>query len=150
MGRKSSSSTSSNTTNNQDNRVAVQDGIGLSNSSGNTVNITDGGSVAAAFDFGTKATNHAFSFGSETVGRALQTVETSNATLGDGYSKLIDAAGDLFARGEGLIGQTQKAVADAYGQATADKAGGIDNRTIIVLAVAGAAAAAFIATRGKA
>lgn len=140
MGKKSSSSASTNTTNNLDNRVAVQDGIGLSNSTGNAITITntttDAGSIAAAFGFG-----------SDTVGKALQTVEMSNATLGAGYDSLIDAASSLFDRGESLIGQTQAAVADAYRTATTDKAGGIDQKTIIVLAVAGAAALAFASRR---
>ena len=108
----SSSSSSSNTTNNYDKRVATQSGLGLSGDA-NTVTVTtlDGGAIKSAFDF----------------------AAASNATLGGGYDALINA-------GQNLIGQTQKAVADAYGQAQADKNGTIDNRTIIVLAAVGAAA----------
>lgn len=131
-----SSSSSSNTTNNYDKRVVTQDGFGLSGDNNaveltttNTTNILDGGVIENAFDFSTK-----------TVGRALDSVEASNATLGDGYSALIEAADNLFDRGQSLIGQTQQAVADAYGQAQNDKGGTIDNRTIIVLAAVGAAA----------
>lgn len=112
------SSSSSSSTSNQDNRVAVQDGIGLSASSGNVITVTDGGIVA----------------------RALDSVDLNNATAAEGFSKLLDAAESLWERGENLIGTTQKHVADAYSQAQTDKAGTIDNRTIIVLAVAGAAA----------
>lgn len=126
----SSSSASTNT--NMDNRVAVQDGIGLSNSSGNSLgvhttnvtNITDGGIVA----------------------RALQTVDVNNATNAEGFSQLLAAAEGLFNRGENLIGLTQKHVADAYSQATTDKAGTIDNRTMIVLAVV--AGVAIVASKG--
>lgn len=143
-----SSSAQSSTTNNYDNRVAVQDGIGLSNSSGNSVVITDGGSTAKALDATVATVREALGFSGDTVGRAFDSLEISSATLGDGYAKLIDAASEVFDRGEGLIGQTQKAVADAYSQAQTDKAGTIDNRTIIVLAVAGAAAAFFF-TRGR-
>lgn len=127
MGGRSSSSSASTTTN-QDNRVAVQDGIGLSNSSGNAINITtvDG----------------------QIVGRALDTVDLNNATLGEGFESLLSAADNLFNRGENLIGQTQKAVADAYGQAQINAAGTIDNRTIIVLAVA-AGAAVIALSRSK-
>lgn len=121
-----SSSASSSTTNNLDNRVAVQDGLGLSNSSGNVISVTDGGSVAAAFEFS-----------GQTVDRAFDSVEVANATIGTGYQSLIDAATEIFNRGQGLIGQTQAAVADAYGQAQNTKAGTIDNRTLIALAVAG-------------
>lgn len=109
-----SSSSSSNTTNNYDKRVVTQDGFGLSGDN-NTVSLTtttlDGGAIQKAFDF----------------------ASANNAVLGGGYDALINA-------GQNLIGQTQKAVADAYGQAQADKNGTIDNRTIIVLATVGAAA----------
>lgn len=107
------SSSSSSSTQNIDKRIAVGDGgLGVSadNSSVN-VNVTDGGIVS----------------------RTLDTLDMS-------YSKLLDTAASMFAQSEGLIGQTQKAVADAYGQAQNDKNGTIDNRTIVVLAVAGAAA----------
>lgn len=131
-----SASSSSNTTNNYDKRVVTQDGFGLSGDNNavkltttNTTNILDGGVIENAFDFSSK-----------TVGRAFDSIDSNNATLGEGYSALIDATENLFDRGEGLIGQTQKAVADAYGQAQADKNGTIDNRTIIVLAAVGAVA----------
>lgn len=126
FGGKSSSAQSS-TTNNLDNRVAVQDGVGVSNSTGTAITITDGGIVS----------------------RALDSVDLSNATMSDGYRTLIDAATEVFNRGQGLIGQTQAAVADAYGQAQTAKAGTIDNRTLIALAVAGVAAVFFFSRAGK-
>lgn len=114
-----SRSSSAQTTNNTDKRLAVESGIGVSaDNSQVSVNVTDGGIVS----------------------RALQTVDLSNATNAEGFTQLLDAAENMFNTSEGLIGQTQKAVADAYSQAQTDKAGTIDNRTIIVLAVAGAAA----------
>lgn len=131
-----SSSSSSNTTNNYDKRVVTQDGFGLSGDNNavsltttNTTNVLDAGAIKSAF-----------TFSGDTVGRALDSVDTSNATLAEGYGALIEAADNLFDRGEGLIGQTQKAVADAYSLAQNDKAGTIDNRTIIVLAAVGAVA----------
>lgn len=126
-----SSSSSASTTNNQDNRVAVQDGIGLSASNNNTIQIMDGGIVRDALDFSTNTVNQAFEFG------------------GTGFERLINAAEKLFVEGQGLIGQTQKAVADAYSQAQTDAKSTIDNRTIIVLAVAGAATAFALSRRGK-
>lgn len=69
------------------------------------------------------------------VSRGLDTVDLSIANLGEGYESLIGAALDIFNSGQGLIGQTQKAVADAYGQAEADKSGALDQRTIIILSV---------------
>jgi hypothetical protein len=74
------------------------------------------------------------------VSRALQTVDLSNATNAEGFTQLLESAGNLFNRGESLIGQTQKSVADAYTVAQNTAKGTIDNRTITVLAVAGVAA----------
>lgn len=117
MGSKSKSSQA---TTNNDNRVAVDGGIGLSASDGNTISVTTSDPVI--------------------VSRALDSVDVANAGMSEGFERLLNAAGGLFDRGESLIGQTQKAVADAYGQAQNDARGTIDNRTMIVLAVAGAAA----------
>lgn len=120
MGSKSSSKQS---TTNNDNRVAVEGGFGLSNSDRNTFSIQTSDPVI--------------------VSRALDSVDVANAGMSDGFTKLLESAGALFDRGESLIGRTQTAVADAYGRAQADVKGGIDQRTMIVLAVAGAAALAF-------
>lgn len=125
FGGKSSSAQSS-TTNNTDARVAVQDGVGVSNNTGTAITITDGGIVS----------------------RALDSVDTSNATMSQGYETLIEAATEVFNRGQGLIGQTQAAVADAYSQAQTDKSSTIDNRTLIALAVA-AVAGLFLFSRGR-
>lgn len=159
MGGRSSSS-SSQTTNNQDNRIAVQNGIGVgaggsfsavdastdartfdySDESVTTINTLDGGAIAQAFGFGNNTVSNALGFATGANNRAMDAIELSNATVGAGFSQLLDVADGLFSRSEGLIGQTQKAVADAYGQAQTDAKGTIDNRTITVLAVAGVAA----------
>lgn len=112
------SSKSANST--EDNRVTAGS-IGISGS-GNTV--MDGGIVARGLD----------SF-DRNMARGFDTVDLSIANLGEGYADLIDAAHNIFTQGQSLIGQTQKSVADAYGQAQADKAGSLDQRTIVILAV---------------
>lgn len=63
------------------------------------------------------------------VARSLDTVD---AIVDKGFTELLGTA-------EGLIGRTQTLVADAYAQADANKSQTIDNRTLIVLAVAAAA-----------
>jgi hypothetical protein len=116
-----SSSSSAQNTYNTDKRVVTESGFGLSGDK-NQVSISTTTSDPAI------------------VSRALQTVDIANATNAEGFEGLLSAADNLFSRGESLIGQTQKSVADAYGQAQTNKAGTIDNRTIIVLGVAGAVA----------
>ena len=110
----------------------MQDGVGFSASNNNNIqtssvyNITDGGIVKDA----------------------LNAVNISTAVNGDGFTKLLDVTQNIFNRSEGLIGQTQKSVADAYSQAQTDAKGTIDNRTIMVIAVAGMAAFAYANRKG--
>jgi hypothetical protein len=120
IGGSSKSSTASN-----DNRVTAGE-VGISGS-GNAVTITDSGLVS----------------------RGLDTVDLSIANLGEGYGALIDAANDIFSQGQSLIGQTQKSVADAYGQAEADKSGALDQRTIVILAVVAAVVAGLYFVKGR-
>lgn len=79
-----------------------------------------------------------------TVARALDSVDIATASVSGGVSQLLGTAERLFNRtteaNTAMAGKTEQAVLDAYKSAAADKAGGIDQRTIIVLAVAGAAA----------
>lgn len=119
------SSSSSSSTTNVDKRMAVGDGgIGASaENSTVTINSVDGAIVA----------------------RALDTVDVANATAGHGLDALLNAADKLFSRGQGLIGQTQQAVAQAYDQAAQTKQGTIDNKTIVVLGVAAAVTVAAVA-----
>lgn len=112
-------------TNQTDKRIAAAEGSTVVSAENSTVTVTDGGAVS----------------------RALDTVDLSNALQGEGFSKILDLTDKLAARGENLIGQTQSAVAQAWKDAQETKAGTIDNKTIIVLAVA--AAAAYAVTRSK-
>lgn len=145
----SSKSSSSSTTYNTDKRNAVQDGIGVSgDGSSVAVSITDGGIVSRALDsidLNNANQSQGFTQLLDASGELLGTITNSQAS---GFDKLVSVAGDLFTQGQNMIGTTQKAVADAYGQAQNDKAGTIDNRTLIVLAVAAAAALAFVKRKG--
>ena len=120
LGGGGGSSSSSTTTNNTDQRLAVGDGgAGISGDNSNiTINSTD----AAIVD------------------RALASVDSASAVQGDVFAKLLQVSKEL-------IGSTQDSVAGAYAQATTDAKGSIDNKTIIVLGVAAAAAWAY--TKGK-
>lgn len=120
------SSSSANTTNNIDKRLALSQGAIGASGDNNTITVTDSGIVS----------------------RALDTVDKSNAIQGEGLDSLIKAGQDLFNQSQNLIGQTQKSVADAYEQANLNAKGAIDNRTIIVLAVAGVAGL-FALRKGK-
>lgn len=132
-------SESQQSTTNADKRNAVSNGIGISGD-GNALRldtttnnysvVTDGGAVRAALDANTSSTS-----------RALDSIDTSNHLVADGFSRLIDASTEVFNRGQAQIGQTQQMVGDAWRSANTDGKGTIDNKTIIVLAVAAAAVA---------
>lgn len=119
------SSSSSSTTTNVDKRMAVGDSaIGASaENSTVTINSVDGAIVT----------------------RALDTVDNTSVISAHGFDALLNAADKLFSKGQGLIGQTQQAVAQAYQQAQETKQATIDNKTIVVLGVAVAATVAAVA-----
>ncbi len=134
-----SRSSSTQQTFNTDQRVVTESGIGVSgDSNAISVNTTtaDPGIVARALQ--TVDINNATNADGFT--KLLNAAAINNATNADGFTQLLDAATQMFNRSEGLIGQTQAAVADAYTVAQNTAKGTIDNRTITVLAVAGVAA----------
>lgn len=129
MGGKSSSSsksTSNIVTTTTDKRQVVDGGVGVT-ADNSTVNVQtlDAGIVKDALD----------------------TVKASDATNGEGFEKLLDLASNLFDKGGALIEKTQDATLAQIGSINAaanDKTGSIDQKTMIVMAVAGATAAAAI------
>lgn len=147
-----SSSASTSQTFNTDKRLALQDSIGTSgdNSAINYTsttqnNITDGGIVSRALD-SIDVNNATNAQGFQSL---LQAANFNTSTQANAFADLLDSASkNLFQSGERLIGQTQQSVADAYGKAQTEAKGTIDNKTIIVLAVAGAAALAFSRRKG--
>lgn len=60
--------------------------------------------------------------------------ETVDAVAGDGLSRLLDLAGDLFATQDANTKAAMSAVSAAYTRAEADKSGGFDQRTVLMLA----------------
>lgn len=80
-----SSSSTKNETNNFDNRTAVQSGVGLSNSSGNTINVLDGGIVGRSLDTVDR-----------TVNRTLNTVDLSTIALQNTVDKSLAASNNAL------------------------------------------------------
>jgi len=123
-GSSKSSSTSNTTTTVTDRRIVADAGaIGLS-SDNSTINIQ-------TLDAGI-------------VGQALDTVNVGVTGLGEGFESLLNLAGDLFSQGGELIKTTQEqatSAVEAINTAANDREGSIDQKTMIVLAVAGAVAA---------
>jgi len=118
-----SKSATTTTTNTTDKRMVVDGGSMGVTADGSTINVTtlDSGIVQAALD----------------------TVKAADATNGEGFEGLLSLADKLFDKGGELVASSQNtalAQIEAINAASADKAGTIDQKTMIVLAVAGAAA----------
>jgi len=133
FGGGNSSSSTTNLTEQVDRRLAIGNGsMGLAgDNSFFSINQTDGGIAKAALDFAAGA----------------------DASNGDGFSKLLSTASGLFKmqsdNATSLAGQTQQAVLSAYTNAASDKTSTIDNRTLVILALAaaGIAVAFFMSKR---
>lgn len=143
-------SSSKQSSSNQDNRVAVQDGIGLSASNNNTINtwVTDGGLVSRGLDTVDKGLVGMFGAIKDTNKQAFSVVDSALDFNSESFSKLLEAQQNMFNKGEALIGQTQQIAANAYSQAHADKGGTIDQRTMIVMGVVVAVAVVAMNHKG--
>lgn len=119
----SSQSQSQTTTNNtEDKRVAVQSGVGVSSTEA-TINVT-------SLDAGA-------------INGALQLVAQSDALASQNYRDILGVTAKLFDAAIGTVDKVNQSTGNAYQTATNEKAGSIDNKTIAIIAVAGAAAFAF-------
>ena len=131
-----SNSSNSTTTQNVDKRLVVDNGVGVSSDSSTvTVTAIDHGAIEQSFQMG-KA--------------ALDSIVTADANQGQTLDKIVGLADKLFTGGYDLLKTNQVSVNQAYETAKTleTSKGTVDNRTIIVLGVA--AAAAYAATRRKA
>ena len=119
------SSATNNTTNNDLRVVADGGGIGVSGS-GNAISVLDGGAIARTFD----------------------SLDLINKTNGQTYQDMLSTVASLFTKTSDALStnasQTQANVLEAYRNAASDAGKTIDNRTIIVLAVAGAVLVYFM------
>jgi hypothetical protein len=143
MGTSNSKSQANNSTTNnyQDRRLVNESGLvaveggRIDNTSNYTSNVNvqsvDKDIAKAAFDFASGA----------------------DATNGAGFSKLLDVADKFMTKttdtASSMAARYQGDVLDAYSRAKADEAGGIDQKTMIVLGVAAAAVVVMVNQRGK-
>lgn len=129
MGKSSSSSQANQTTTTQsfDNRIVTEEGIIATGGSSIVANIErmDGDIVKAALEFATNASD-------------------DNSV---NFGKLIELGSDMFTRGATMLETGQQTVLQAMASAENDKRGAIDQKTVVVLGIA--AAAALVMTKGK-
>lgn len=154
MGLLASSSSklqSSSTTDQQDKRIVADGGSGVQSldrsniATGNAINLatrSDGKNSSTRVsitqtDYG--AVDAALKFAGETV----------DAVAGDGLTRLLDLAGDLFSSQEASNRAAMSAVSAAYSQAQADKSGGFDQRTVLMLAAVAGVVLVVYFNRGR-
>jgi hypothetical protein len=125
-GSTSSASNQATTTNNTDKRIASSGGVTIS-AEGSNVNVQ--------------------SVDKDIVNRAFDTVQISDAQNGEGFGKLLSLADKIISGGGELLTKGQDQVLQAAQSVQAEKAGSIDQKTIMILGVA--AAAAFAMSRRK-
>jgi hypothetical protein len=77
------------------------------------------------------------------VNKALETVSQNDAINGEGFNRLLELAGNLFQSGGELIDKTSSAAlgaVEAVNTAKNDEEGRIDQKTLVICAVAGVSA----------
>lgn len=79
--------------------------------------------------------------------RALGFASSANATLGAGFAKLLEVGKSMFDTNVAAVDRAGAMTQAAYRDATAEKSGTLDNKTILILGVAAAAALAFMARK---
>jgi len=130
MGGKSSSSSEANqqtTTNNIDNRIVTESGIVA----------TGGASIVATVE----------RVDADIVKNALEFAETASNDNSESFNRLIGFGEKLFKDGADMISTGQQTVLQAAQSVENDKRGAIDQKTIVVLGIAGAAA--LVMVKGK-
>lgn len=128
-GSSSSSSTADQTTTTQswDNRIVTESGVVATGGSSivATIEHMDGDIVKAALDFAANAS------------------DDNSVNLG----KLIDFGAELFTKGATMLQTGQDTVLSAMQSVENDKRGALDQKTVVVLGIA--AAAALVLVKGK-
>lgn len=84
--------------------------------------------------------------------KAMDAVAKADAVNGDGFNALIGLAGDLFSGTGQMFSQVQDKAFSAIQEvntAANDREGQVDQKTIIIIAVAAVAAIGFFSLRGK-
>lgn len=164
-GSSKSSSASTSTVSAEDRRFAVDSGIGIANENngaqvlGPGVALNFGQSYAykgTAIGPTVNLTNNIQSLDADVVSRALDTVDRTNAIAGQSLDDLLTLTATVFDRGATIAQTAMEQTGAAYDLLLARKeetdsraSGQLDQRTVVVLAIAGAAVAAVALRRGR-
>lgn len=145
----SSKASSYSATENQDKRIVADGGSGVistdrsnlfDSSGGGVLNLnlsTGQGQNRSSSSTSVSLTQTSTDYGA--IDAAMQFAgKTVDAVAGQGFEALLDLAEGLFERASAAQADAMGAVSAAYAQADADKAGSIDNRTLLILAAVAA------------
>lgn len=156
----SSKASSYSTTENQDKRIVADGGSGVistdrsnlfDSSGGGVLNLnlsTGQGQSKSSSSTSVSLTQTSTDYGA--IDAAIKFAgETVDAVAGDGLARLLDLAGDLFSSQEASNKAAMSAVSAAYSQAQADKSGGFDQRTVLMLAAVAGVVLVVYFNRGR-
>ena len=97
----------------------------------------------AALDASSSSTAAALSASQASTQAALNAGQAGLSQSFGGFGSLLNSAEKLWAGNDKALTTATSAIAGAYQNAASEKAGALDNKTIMILGVAGAAALAF-------
>lgn len=129
----------------------------VNNSGNTTTNFLDPGALRAmetavmanrgvtqdALNFARVSQDNSLQTAQSLTDKSLSLVSSSNATLGQGFASLLSVGKSMFDSNVNAVNNLGAATAQAYRDATADKSGGLDNKTILLLGAAAIAAFAY-------
>lgn len=162
-GSSKSSSASTSNVSALDKRLAVDSGVGISNDingaqaldQGIALNITSSNSGKNSWSQGPTINIRSESLDDDVVFAALGTVEKANALAGQSLDDVLMMANNVFSRGADITQRAMEQTGAAYDlllerkqEADLQESGALDNRTVVLLAVAGLAAVVMLKRGG--
>ena len=130
----SSSSTVNNTQNIKQDTI-VGNGSTVVQGTGNTYNQLDGGAISGAFDFAKSSAFNSIEFANSNNKQSFDFAKAQGAISGANYEKLLNTTSSALSSLLGGVASTQNFIASTQAQAS----GQMDNRTKMIIGVAGLA-----------
>ena len=131
----SSSSSTVNNTQNIKQDTIVGNGSTVVQGTGNTYNQLDGGAISGAFDFAKSSAFNSFEFANSNNKQSFDFAKAQGAISGANYEKLLNTTSSALSSLLGGVASTQNFIASTQAQAS----GQMDNRTKMIIGVAGLA-----------
>lgn len=97
-----------------------------------------------ALDAARASVDRSIGAASSTLDKAFSFARDADVSARAGFDKLLNLGASMFDTSAKAVNKAQDMTAAAYSAATAEKAGALDNKTILILGLAGAAALVLV------